>query len=150
MFNLKKILLILLILNVNFISQSYSQSLELREAFKNSKSAYKSGDLKEAMKFTSEAIKLSKKDFGLEHFYTATLIANLGLIQYEKELYEDSKISFQEALTIRKKVLKTDHEDIAETLNYIALTNRKLSKYNKKSPACLIAKSYSLSFNDII
>ena len=131
MFNLKKILLILLILNVNFISQSYSQSLELREAFNNSKSAYKSGDLKEAMKFTSEAIKLSKKDFGLEHFYTATLIANLGLIQYEKELYEDSKISFQEALTIRKKVLKTDHEDIAETLNYIALTNRKLSKYNK-------------------
>ena len=130
MLNIIKILLIFIILT-NFNTISYSQSIELRETFKSSKSAYKAGNLIEAMEFTSEAIKLSEKDFGLEHFYTATLIANLGLIQYEKALYKDSKISFKKALTIRKKVLKTDHEDIAETLNYIALTNRKLSKYNK-------------------
>jgi len=131
MLNIKKILLVVLIISTNLNTSGYAQSIELREAFKKSKSAYKSGNLEEAMKFTSEAIKLSNKDFGIEHFYTATLIANLGLIQYEKTLYEDSNISFKKALTIRKKVLKTDHEDIAETLNYIALTNRKLSKYNK-------------------
>ena len=39
--------------------------------------------------------------------------------------------SFKESLAIRKMVLETDHEDIAETLNYIALNNRKLNKYEK-------------------
>jgi len=126
-----KIILSILILSFNLTTLSYSQSNELREFFKNSKSAYKSGNLIKAMHFTSKAIELSKKDFGIEHFYTATLIANLGLIQFEKALYEESKLSFIKALTIRKKVLETDHDDIAETLNYIALANRKLFNYNK-------------------
>ncbi len=128
-----KIKNILFIFIFSIVSNSicYSQSIELRDAFKKSKNSYKSGDLLEAIKYTYDAINLSKQDFGTEHYYTATLIANLGTIQYEKSLFIESLKSFEKSLKIRKKVLDEDHEDIAETLNYIALNNRKLKKYDQ-------------------
>ena len=46
-------------------------------------------------------------------------------------MYEDAKKSFMEVLNIRKITLNQDHTDIAESLNYIALTNRKLLQYNE-------------------
>ena len=131
MFKIIKNIIIVSIMSIVFYSNTYSQSIELREAFKNSKSSYKMGNLLEAIKYTNRAIELSKIDFGINHYYTATLIANLGTIQYEKSLYKDSELSFKESLTIRKKVLETDHEDIAETLNYIALNNRKLNQFEQ-------------------
>ena len=57
-----KIILSILILSFYLTTLSYSQSNELREFFKNSKSAYKSRNLIKAMHFTSKAIELSKKD----------------------------------------------------------------------------------------
>ena len=45
-------------------------------------------------------------------------------------MYEDAKDSFVEVLNIRKTSLNEDHIDIAESLNYIALTNRKLYQYD--------------------
>ena len=112
-------------------SNSHAQSTKLRDAFKNSKTSYQSGNLEKAIKYTNEAIALSEIDFGINHFYTATLIANLGTLQYEKSLFKDSEVSFLKSLNIRKKVLDIDHEDIAETLNYIALNNRKLNKFEE-------------------
>ena len=110
---------------------SNSQSIELREALKNTKAMYNNGKLQEAIYSAIKAIELSKKDFGKNHFYTATLIENLGIIQYESLMYSNAEKSFKEVLEIRKKILKTDHTDIAEVLNFIALSNRKLLKYNK-------------------
>ena len=110
---------------------SNSQSIELREALKNTKAMYNNGKLQEAIYSAIKAIELSKKDFGRDHFYTATLIENLGIIQYESLMYKNAEKSFEEVLEIRKKILKTDHTDIAEALNFIALSNRKLLKYNK-------------------
>ena len=46
-------------------------------------------------------------------------------------MYENAEASFQKVLEIRKKILKNDHTDIAEVLNFIALSNRKLLKYDK-------------------
>ena len=110
---------------------SSSQSIELRETLKNTKTLYNNGKLQEAIYSAIKAIELSKKDFGKNHFYTATLIENLGIIQYESLMYNNAEKSFEEVLEIRKKILKTDHTDIAEALNFIALSNRKLLKYNK-------------------
>ena len=122
------ILLLFIFLNINIV---FSQSTELRESLKNTKTFYKEGKLNEAVSAALIAIEFSKKDFGKEHYYTATLIENLGIIQYELLLYEDAKKSFMEVLNIRKITLNQDHIDIAESLNYIALTNRKLLQYNE-------------------
>ena len=123
MFQNTKIFLILFIISMFLGSNSHAQSTKLRDAFKNSKTSYQSGNLEKAIKYTNEAIALSEIDFGINHFYTATLIANLGKLQYEKSLFKDSEVSFLKSLNIRKKVLDIDHEDIAETLNYIALSD---------------------------
>ena len=131
MFQNTKIFLILFIISMFLGSYSHAQSTKLRDAFKNSKTSYQSGNLEKAIKYTKEAIALSEIDFGINHFYTATLIANLGTLQYEKSLFKDSELSFLKSLNIRKKVLDIDHEDIAETLNYIALNNRKLNKFEE-------------------
>jgi tetratricopeptide (TPR) repeat protein len=129
MYILKILTIFLLISSLN-ISIANTQSIELRESLKNTKAFYKEGKLKEAINETFKAIKLSKIDFGQEHYYTATLIENLGIIQYESLMYKDAEISFQEVLFIRKKILKEDHTDIAESLNFIALSNRKLQQYD--------------------
>ena len=129
MYILKILTIFLLISSLN-ISIANTQSIELRESLKNTKAFYKEGKLKEAINETLKAIKLSKIDFGQEHYYTATLIENLGIIQYESLMYKDAEISFQEVLSIRKKILKEDHTDIAEALNFIALSNRKLQQYD--------------------
>ena len=126
--NIQKII-ITLIISIIFNSNSYSQSSQLIEAFKNSKNSYKMGNLEKAEKYTNDAIELSIIDFGINHFYTATLFANLGILQYEQSLYETAELSFIKSLKIRKKILDIDHEDIAETLNYLALNNRKLNQY---------------------
>ena len=102
----------------------------IRDKDQNTKTSYKDGKLKEAVNYAKEAIKFSKNDFGINHYYTATLIENLGIIQYELSMYEDAKDSFVEVLNIRKTSLNEDHIDIAESLNYIALTNRKLYQYD--------------------
>ena len=99
MYILKILTIFLLISSLN-ISIANTQSIELRESLKNTKAFYKEGKLKEAINETFKAIKLSKIDFGQEHYYTATLIENLGIIQYESLMYKDAEISFQEVLSI--------------------------------------------------
>lgn len=125
-----KIIIIILFFNFLNINLIFSQSLELRESVKETKSLYKEGKLNDAVKSALQAIKYSNNDFGKDHYYTATLIENLGIIQYELLMYEDAKKSFLEVYEIRKIVLDKDHIDIAESLNYIALTNRKLHQYD--------------------
>ncbi|MFP6780032.1 MAG: tetratricopeptide repeat protein [Alphaproteobacteria bacterium] len=121
------IFLLFIFLNINLV---YSQSVELRESLKDTKIFYKDGKLRAAVNSALDAIEFSKNDFGEQHYYTATLIENLGIIQYELLMYEEAKKSFIEVLNIRKITLNQDHTDIAESLNYIALTNRKLFKYD--------------------
>ena len=65
---------------------SSSQSIELRETLKNTKTLYNNGKLQEAIYSAIKAIELSKKDFGKNHFYTATLISNRKLLKYNKAL----------------------------------------------------------------
>ena len=127
--SITRILTLFLFINLLNINNIYAQSLELRESLKNTKSSYTEGNLKQAINYATRAIELSKIDFGIEHYYTATLIENLGIIQYESLMYKDAEISFKEVFSIRKKTLETDHTDIAEALNFIALSNRKLLNY---------------------
>ena len=129
MYSLKSFIIFLLLIFLN-INSVHSQSLELRESLKNTKTFDKEGKLIEAVNSALDTIKFSKIDFGQKHYYTATLIENLGIIQYELLMYKEAKKSFMEVLDIRKVTLDQDHTDIAESLNYIALTNRKLFQYD--------------------
>ena len=90
-----KIFLIPFLLILLSINISNSQSIELREALKSTKALYNIGKLQEAIYSAINAIELSKIDFGRDHFYTATLIENLGIIQYESLMYENAEASFQ-------------------------------------------------------
>ena len=58
------ILLLFIFLNINIV---FSQSTELRESLKNTKTFYKEGKLNEAVSAALIAIEFSKKDFGKEH-----------------------------------------------------------------------------------
>mgnify|MGYP006204984667 CR=1 FL=1 len=122
------IFFLIIICNINI---AIAQSIELRENLKHTKNLYNEGKLEEAISSAKKTIEISRIDFGTEHYYTATLIENLGIIQYEMLNYTDSEKSFQEVLNIRKTTLENDHTDIAEALNFIALSNRKLLKYDR-------------------
>lgn len=126
---LLKLLILFIFFNTLNIHIASSQSIELRNSLKATKTLYNEGKLLEAITSATKAIEFSKIDFGMKHYYTATLIENLGIIQYELFMYEEARNSFIEVLSIRKETLKEDHTDIAESLNYIALSNRKLLKY---------------------
>ena len=130
MFIIKTFLIFFLIIICN-INIAIAQSIELRENLKHTKKLYNEGKLEKAIISAKKAIEISRIDFGTEHYYTATLIENLGIIQYEMLKYTDAEKSFQEVFTIRKATLENDHSDIAEALNFIALSNRKLLKYDK-------------------
>ncbi len=126
-----KIFILFLLFSIPGNNLAISQSIELRESLKNTKNLYKEGKLNDALNSALDSIEYSKEDFGRKHYYTATLIENLGILQYELLMYEDAKKSFMEVLEIRKITLEPDHTDIAESLNYIALSNRKLFQYDE-------------------
>ena len=46
------------------VQNSYAQSTELKEAFKNTKEAYKVGKLDKALSYAKNAIYISEKEFG--------------------------------------------------------------------------------------
>ena len=121
------------------VQNSYAQSTELKEAFTDTKEAYKVGKLDKALSFAKNAISISEKEFGLKHEITATLIENLGEIEMDMELYKDAEKSFRTSTSIRKEILEADDPAIAASTSSIAVSLRKqfffleAMKYHKEA-----------------
>jgi hypothetical protein len=121
------------------VQNSYAQSTELKEAFKNTKEAYKAGKLDKALNYAKNAIYISEKEFGFKNEITATLINNLGEIEMDMEQYKHAEKSFRTSTSIRKEILEADDPEIAESTSSIAVSLRKqlffleAMKYHKEA-----------------
>ena len=117
----KIILFFLLILTSNFL---YSQSLELRKEFTKTKRLFKETKYRDALKSNEKALILSNQEFGKEHLTTAALLENKGRLLLELEEFNQAELIFRNVYKIRKELIITNHPDIAEALNYLALSLR--------------------------
>ena len=74
------------------------------------------------------ALALSVKEFGLTHLTTATLLEKKGRLLLELKKYKQAEMQFRDVINIRNKLIDAYHPDIAEPLNYLALSLRKQNK----------------------
>jgi len=106
----------------------YSQSTDLKNEYKLTNKYFKEKKFNEALSSNEKALKLSLKEFGLTHLTTATLLENKGRLLLELNEYKDAEMQFREVLVIRKSLIDNYNPDIAEALNYLALSLRKQNK----------------------
>jgi len=64
----------------------------------------------------------------------AMILDNLGRLHVEQCEYTEAEQLYKKALTIRKRVLGSDHPDVAQSLNHLALLYYNQGKYNKAEP----------------
>ena len=106
----------------------YSQSTDLKKEYKLTNKYFKEKKFNEALSSNEKALKLSLKEFGLTHLTTATLIENKGRLLLELNEYKDAEMQFREVLVIRKSLIDNYNPEVAEALNYLALSLRKQNK----------------------
>ena len=106
----------------------YSQSTDLKKEYKLTNKYFKEKKFNEALSSNEKALKLSLKEFGLTHLTTATLLENKGRLLLELNEYKDAEMQFREVLVIRKSLIDNYNPDVAEALNYLALSLRKQNK----------------------
>ena len=106
----------------------YSQSTDLKKEYKLTSKYFKEKKFNEALSSNEKALKLSLKEFGLNHLTTATLLENKGRLLLELNEYKDAEMQFREVLVIRKSLIDNYNPDVAEALNYLALSLRKQNK----------------------
>ena len=101
-----------------------SQSLELKNEFKVTKRLFKDKKFHDALISNDKALQLSNIEFGEKHLTTATLLENKGRLLLELEQFYKAELIFIEVHKIREELIKKNHPDIAEALNYLALSLR--------------------------
>ena len=112
-----------------------SQSLELKNEFKVTKRLFKDKKLYDALISNDKALQLSNIEFGEKHLTTATLLENKGRLLFELEEFYKAKLIFRDVYKIREELIHKNHPDIAEALNYLALS---LRFQNKLDDAILV------------
>tara|TARA_Y200000002_G_scaffold13364_1_gene10823 strand:- start:513 stop:1163 length:651 start_codon:yes stop_codon:yes gene_type:complete len=127
MFFYKLLLLLILSITSAFLN---SQSLELKNEFKVTKRLFKEKKFHDALISNDKALQLSNIEFGEKHLTTATLLENKGRLLLELEQFYKAELIFIEVHKIREKLIKKNHPDIAEALNYLALSLRFQNKLN--------------------
>ena len=127
MFFCKLLLILILTLTSAFLN---SQSLELKNEFKVTKRLFKEKKFLDALTSNDKALQLSNIEFGEKHLTTATLLENKGRLLLELEQFYKAELIFIEVHKIREKLIKKNHPDIAEALNYLALSLRFQNKLN--------------------
>ena len=132
MFFCKLLLLLILTLTSAFLN---SQSLELKNEFKVTKRLFKEKKFHDALISNDKALQLSNIEFGEKHLTTATLLENKGRLLLELEQFYKAELVFIEVHKIREELIKKNHPDIAEALNYLALS---LRFQNKLDDAILV------------
>ena len=101
-----------------------SQSLELKNEFKVTKRLFKDKKFHDALISNDKALQLSNIEFGEKHLTTATLLENKGRLLLELERFYKAELIFRDVYKIRKELINKNHPDIAEALNYLALSLR--------------------------
>ena len=71
-----------------------------------------------------KALQLSNIEFGEKHLTTATLLENKGRLLLELEEFYKAELIFRDVYKIREELIHKNHPDIAEALNYLALSLR--------------------------
>ena len=127
MFFYKLLLLLILSFTSTFLN---SQSLELKNEFKVTKRLFKDKKFQDALISNDKALQLSNIEFGEKHLTTATLLENKGRLLLELEQFYKAELIFIEVHKIREELIKKNHPDIAEALNYLALSLRFQNKLN--------------------
>ena len=121
MFFCKLLLLLILTLTSAFLN---SQSLELKNEFKVTKRLFKEKKFHDALISNDKALQLSNIEFGEKHLTTATLLENKGRLLLELEKFYKAELIFRDVHKIREELINKNHPDIAEALNYLALSLR--------------------------
>ena len=112
-----------------------SQSLELKNEFKVTKRLFKEKKFHDALISNDKALQLSNIEFGEKHLTTATLLENKGRLLLELEKFYKAELIFRDVHKIREELINKNHPDIAEALNYLALS---LRFQNKLDDAILV------------
>ena len=112
-----------------------SQSLELKNEFKVTKRLFKDKKFHDALISNDKALQLSNIEFGEKHLTTATLLENKGRLLLELEEFYKAELIFRDVYKIREEIIHKNHPDIAEALNYLALS---LRFQNKLDDAILV------------
>ena len=112
-----------------------SQSLELKNEFKVTKRLFKDKKFHDALISNDKALQLSNIEFGEKHLTTATLLENKGRLLLELEEFYKAELIFRDVYKIREELIHKNHPDIAEALNYLALS---LRYQNKLDDAILV------------
>ena len=132
MFFYKLLLLLILSFTSAFLN---SQSLELKNEFKVTKRLFKEKKFHDALISNDKALQLSNIEFGEKHLTTATLLENKGRLLLELDEFYKAELIFRDVHEIREKLINKNHPDIAEALNYLALS---LRFQNKLDDAILV------------
>ena len=132
MFFCKLLLLLILTLTSAFLN---SQSLELKNEFKVTKRLFKEKKFYDALISNDKALQLSNIEFGEKHLTTATLLENKGRLLLELDEFYKAELIFRDVYEIREELINKNHPDIAEALNYLALS---LRFQNKLDDAILV------------
>ena len=127
MFFYKLLLLLILSFTSAFLN---SQSLELKNEFKVTKRLFKEKKFYDALISNDKALQLSNIEFGEKHLTTATLLENKGRLLLELEEFYKAELIFRDVHEIREELINKNHPDIAEALNYLALSLRFQNKLN--------------------
>ena len=101
-----------------------SQSLELKNEFKVTKRLFKDKKFHDALISNDKALQLSNIEFGEKHLTTATLLENKGRLLLELEEFYKAELIFRDVYKIREELINKNHPDIADALNYLALSLR--------------------------
>ena len=101
-----------------------SQSLELKNEFKVTKRLFKEKKFYDALISNDKALQLSNIEFGEKHLTTATLLENKGRLLLELDEFYKAELIFRDVHEIREELINKNHPDIAEALNYLALSLR--------------------------
>ena len=101
-----------------------SQSLELKNEFKVTKRLFKEKKFHDALISNDKALNLSNIEFGEKHLTTATLLENKGRVLLELRQFFKAELIFRDVHKIREELINKNHPDIAEALNYLALSLR--------------------------
>ena len=112
-----------------------SQSLELKNEFKVTKRLFKEKKFHDALISNDKALQLSNIEFGEKHLTTATLLENKGRLLLELDEFYKAELIFRDVHEIREELINKNHPDIAEALNYLALS---LRFQNKLDDAILV------------
>ena len=132
MFFYKLLLLLILSFTSAFLN---SQSLELKNEFKVTKRLFKEKKFHDALISNDKALQLSNIEFGEKHLTTATLLENKGRLLLELDEFYKAELIFRYVHEIREELINKNHPDIAEALNYLALS---LRFQNKLDDAILV------------